>query len=63
MDLNENPNASIALPPEVDTSTAPNPVFADVLRRNSAIRARSTLVKLGEDLVEHIWQRKENKEF
>ena len=62
LDLNENPNASIALPPEVGTSAAPNPVFADVLRRNSAIRARSTHVKLREDLVEHIWQRKENKE-
>ena len=62
LDLNENPNASIALPPEVGTSTAPNPVFVDVSRRNSAIRARSTHVKLGEDLVEHIWQLKGNKE-
>ena len=64
LDLNENPNASIALPLEVGTSTAPNLVFADVSRRNSAIRARSTLVKLGEDLVEHkhIWQLKGNKE-
>ena len=62
LDLNENPNTSIALPPEVDTSIAPNPVFADVLRRNSAIRARSTHVKLREDLVEHIWLRKGNKE-
>ena len=62
LDLNENPNASIALPPEVGTSAAPNPVFADVLRRNSAIRARSTHVKLREDLVEHIWHHKENKE-
>ena len=62
LDLNGNPNASIALPPEVGTSTAPKSVFADVSRRNSAIRARSTHVKLREDLVEHIWQRKENKE-
>ena len=62
LDLNENPNASITLPPEVGTSTTTNPVVANVLRRNSAIRARSTHVKLWEDLVEHIWQRKENKE-
>ena len=64
LDLNGNPNASIALPPEVGTSTAPKSVFADVSRRNSAIRARSTHVKLGEDLVEHkhIWQLKENKD-
>ena len=54
LDLNENPNASITLPPEVGTSTTTNPVVANVLRRNSAIRARSTHVKLWEDLVEHI---------
>jgi hypothetical protein len=62
LDLNENPNVSVALPPEVGTSTAPNPVFVNVLRRNSTIRARSTHIKLRKDLVEYILQLKGNKE-
>ncbi|KAM0902976.1 hypothetical protein ACQ4PT_018954 [Festuca glaucescens] len=40
LDLNENPGTSFALPPEVNCG--PNICFADVLQRNSAIRARPT---------------------
>jgi hypothetical protein len=53
LDLNENPSATIVLPPEVHTSDNPNPCFAEVLRRNSAIRARPTHKKLKSDLIEH----------
>ena len=60
--LNENPSATIVLPPEVHTSDNPNPCFAEVLRRNSAIKARPTHKKLKNDLIEHIWQRYGNKE-
>jgi len=59
--LNENPSATIVLPPEVRTSDNPNPCFAEVLRRNSAIKARPTHRKLKKDLIEHIWQRYGNK--
>jgi hypothetical protein len=38
IDLNENPGASFALPPEVNTSH--NPCFADVMRRKATIRDR-----------------------
>ena len=62
LDLNENASATIVLPPEVHTSDSPNPCFAVVLRRNSAIRARPTYRQLRNDLVEHIWQRYGNKE-
>jgi hypothetical protein len=55
IDLNMNPGASIALPPEV--STQANPCFADVLRRNNEIRDNSKHMELKNDLVEHIWQR------
>jgi hypothetical protein len=55
LDLNENPGASIALPPEVSNQV--NPCFADVLRRNAEIRDRSKHIELKNDLVEHIWQR------
>jgi len=61
LDLNENPSATIVLPPEVRTSDNPNPCFAEVLRRNSAIKARPTHRKLKKDLIEHIWQRYGNK--
>lgn len=57
LDLNENPSATIVLPPEVQTNDNPNPCFVDVLNRNSAIRAASTHRQLKNDLVEHIWQR------
>lgn len=57
LDLNDNPSATIVLPPEVSTSNNPNLCFAEVLRRNSAIRARPTHRQLKKDLVEHIWQR------
>ena len=59
--LNENPSATIVLPPEVRTSDNPNPCFAEVLHRNSAIKARPTHRKLKKDLIEHIWQRYGNK--
>ncbi|XP_051208182.1 uncharacterized protein [Lolium perenne] len=54
LDLNDNPGTSFALPPEVNCG--PNICFADVLQRNSAIRARPTHKQLKEDLVEHIWR-------
>ena len=57
VDLNQSSSASIALPPEVSTSSNPNLDFADVLRRNAHIRARTTHVQLRNDLVEHIWER------
>ncbi|XP_062232833.1 uncharacterized protein LOC133930168 [Phragmites australis] len=62
LDLNENPSATIVLPPEVRTSDNPNPCFAEVLRRNSAIKARPTHRKLKKDLIKHIWHRYGNKE-
>ena len=61
LDLNENPSATIVLPPEVRTSDNPNSTFAEVLRRNSTIKARPTHRKFKEDLIEHIWQRYGNK--
>jgi len=61
LDLNENPSATIVLPPEVRTSDNPNPTFVEVLRRNSTIKARPTHRKLKKDLIEHIWQRYGNK--
>lgn len=57
LDLNENPSATIVLPPEVSTSSNPNPCFAEVLSRNYDIRARKTHVELKNDLIEHIWHR------
>jgi hypothetical protein len=57
LDINENPSATIVLPPEVSTNSNPNPCFADVLTRNTAIRASSTHKQLKMDLVEHIWHR------
>jgi hypothetical protein len=55
IDLNVNPGASIALPPEVSTQV--NPCFEDVLRRNSEIQDNSKHRALKKDLVEHIWER------
>jgi hypothetical protein len=55
IDLNENPGASFALPPEVNTGG--NLCFADVLRRKAAIHARPQHTQLKDDLVEHIWHR------
>jgi hypothetical protein len=54
LDLNENPSANIVLPLEVSTNDNPNPCFAQVLNRNSAIWARSTHRQLKNDLVEHL---------
>jgi hypothetical protein len=41
LDLNDNPSATIVLPPEVSTNDNPNLCFAQVLNRNMAIRTRS----------------------
>ena len=54
LDLNENPSASIALPPEVGTSSNPNQEYAALLQRNAHLRDRPTHVKLRDDSVEHI---------
>jgi hypothetical protein len=40
IDLNDVPGASIVLPPEVQTGSNNHPCFADVRRRNSAIRSQ-----------------------
>ncbi|XP_015695402.1 uncharacterized protein LOC102709859 [Oryza brachyantha] len=57
IDLNENPSASFALPPEVGTSSNPNQKYAALLRRHAHLHDRPTHVKLQDDLVEHIWHR------
>jgi hypothetical protein len=54
LDLNENPGASMSLPPEVSNQV--NSCFADVLQRNAEIRNHSKHIELKNDLVEHIWQ-------
>ncbi|KAG8060411.1 hypothetical protein GUJ93_ZPchr0002g23558 [Zizania palustris] len=59
IDLNENPGASFALPPEVNVGG--NMCFADVLRRKASIRARPQHTQLKNDLVEHIWHRFGNR--
>jgi hypothetical protein len=61
LDLNENPSATIVLPPEVCTNDKPNPSFAEALCIISAIKARPTHRKLKKDLIEDIWQRYGNK--
>jgi hypothetical protein len=53
IDLNENPGAFFALPPEVNTSH--NPHFTDVMRRKAAIRDHPQHTHLKNDLIEHIW--------
>jgi hypothetical protein len=58
IDLNVDPGASVALPPEV--TTGHNPCFDQVLRRKAAIRARAPHSQLKKDLVEHIWQKFSN---
>jgi hypothetical protein len=58
LDLNENPSATIVLPPKVSTSDNPDPIFIKVLHRNSAIKAQPTHRKLKKDLIEHIWQQR-----
>ena len=55
--VNVNPSATIVLPSEVSTNDNPNLIFAEVLQRDSATRARSTHRQLKNDLVEHIWHR------
>jgi hypothetical protein len=55
IDLNENPGASFALPPKVNTDG--NLCFVDVLRKKAAIRAQPHHTQLKNDLVEHIWRR------
>ena len=58
IDLNQNPGASFALPPEVNVGG--NLCFADVLRRKATIRARPQHTKLKSDLIQHIWHRFQN---
>ncbi len=60
IDLNRIPRTSIVLPPEVTCDD--NPCFSDVLRRRSAIRARSVHTQLKNDLIEHIWNRFGNRQ-
>jgi hypothetical protein len=55
LDLNESGGTSVVLPPVFTHGNIPE--FADVLRRDSTIRARPTHVELKRDLVEHIWQK------
>jgi hypothetical protein len=49
-DLNENPSATIVIPPEVRTNDNPDPSYAEALRRNLAIKARLTHRQLKKDL-------------
>jgi hypothetical protein len=58
IDLNKNPGASFALPPEVNVGG--NLCFADMLRRKGTIRARPQHTQLKNDLIEHIWHRFRN---
>ena len=60
IDLNENPGASFALAPEVNTSR--NPRFADVMRRKAAIRDRPQHTQLKNDLIEHMWRKFGNRQ-
>jgi len=60
IDLNENPGASFALPPEVNTSH--NPRFADVMRGKAAIRDRPQHTQLKNDLIEHMWRKFGNRQ-
>jgi hypothetical protein len=62
LDSNDNPSATIAIPPEVRTNDNRDPSYAEALRRNLAIKARPTHRQLKKDLIEHIWQRYGNKE-
>jgi hypothetical protein len=62
LDLNDNPSATIVIPPEVRTNDNPDPSYAEALRRNLAIKARPTHRQLKTDLIEHIWQHYGNKE-
>ncbi|CAO2140899.1 unnamed protein product, partial [Urochloa humidicola] len=59
IDLNENPGASFALPPEVNIGG--NLCFADVMRRKAALRAHLQHTQLKTDLVEHIWHKFRNR--
>jgi hypothetical protein len=62
LDLNENPSATIVIPPEVRANDNPDPSYAKALRRNLAIKARPPDRQLKKDLIDHIWQRYGNKE-
>ena len=55
LDLNEPGSTSSVLPPVFTHGNIPE--FADVLQRDSSIRARPTHVQLKRDLVEHIWRK------
>lgn len=55
IDLNENPGASFALPPEVNIGG--NLCFADVMRKKATVRSRPQHTQLKNYLVEHIWHK------
>ena len=59
IDLNEQPGASFALPPEVNVGG--NLCFADVMRRKATIRAWPQHTQLKNDMIEHIWHRFGNR--
>jgi hypothetical protein len=61
IDLNDVPGASIVLPPEVQTGSNNHPCFADVRRRNSAIRSQPIHTQLKGDLIDHIWHWFQNR--
>jgi hypothetical protein len=54
LDLNEGASTSTVLPPVFSHGV---PEFAEVLRRDSSIRDRSTHKALKNDLIEHIWEK------
>ena len=53
MDLNENPSATIVLPPEMSTNDNPNPCFAQVLNRK--LETRQSELVLHIDNSRMIW--------
>jgi hypothetical protein len=59
IDLNETPEASIALSHEVNVSG--NLCFVDVLHRKAAIHARPQHTQLKNDLIEYIWDKFQNR--
>jgi len=59
IDLNEQPGASFALPPEVNVGG--NLCFADVMRRKATIRAWPQHTQLKNDMIEHIWHKFGNR--
>lgn len=50
------------LPPEVQAGSTDHPCFSGVRRRNAAIRSKPIHSQLKNDLIEHIWQRFQNRQ-